>query len=130
MTYLLDSNAVIALSKAHPVLISRLQRTDPGEVAMSAIVAHELYYGAFKSDRVAANLAAFERFRFEILAFDLSDARRAGEVRAALAIKGTPIGPFDTLIAGQASARGLILITRNIREFGRIADLRVENWED
>ena len=130
MTYLLDSNAVIALSKAHPVLINRLKHKEPGEVAISSIVAHELCYGAFKSERVAANLASFERFRFKILAFDASDARRAGEVRAALGAKGTPIGPFDTLIAGQTVARGLILITRNIREFGRVADLQVENWED
>ena len=51
----------------------------------------------------------------------------AGE-RAALEAKRTPIGPYDVLIAGQALARYLTLITRNIREFKRVRGLRFENW--
>jgi tRNA(fMet)-specific endonuclease VapC len=64
-----------------------------------------------------------------VLEFDGEDARRAGEVRAFLAAKGTPIGPYDVLIAGQALARDMILVTRNTDEFRRVKGLRVEDWE-
>ena len=67
--------------------------------------------------------------RFEILPFDAEDARHAGEVRAALERAGTPIGGYDVLIAGQALARDLILVTHNMREFERVAGLRIEDWE-
>lgn len=52
----------------------------------------------------------------------------AGEIRALLANKGTPIGPLDVLIAGQAKARQLTLITRNTNEFRRVIGLQIENW--
>lgn len=90
---------------------------------------HELYFGAFRSQSIEQNLALVDRLRFEVLPLDQDDARRAGEIRAALAAQGTPIGGYDVLIAGQASARGLTLVSRNVREFARVESLRVENWE-
>ena len=83
---------------------------------------------AYRSERIAESLTRVEGLRFEVLDFDHEDARTAGELRAALAKSGTPIGPYDTLIAGQAKARELILITRNVREFERVGGLRVECW--
>lgn len=65
---------------------------------------------------------------FPILDFDQNDAFVAGEIRAALAAKGTPIGPYDVLIAGQAKARGLTLVTNNVGEFNRVENLQVEDW--
>jgi tRNA(fMet)-specific endonuclease VapC len=65
-----------------------------------------------------------------VLPLDLEDARHAGELRARLAARGTPIGAYDILIAGQARARGLVLITRNLREFERAPGLNAENWHD
>lgn len=129
MIYLLDSNAIIALLKGHAGFIARLKRCDPEDVAISAIVAHELFYGAYRSRRRADNLARLDALRFPILEFDGEDARRAGELRAALADAGTPIGPYDILIAGQAIARGLVLVSHNRGEFARVPDLRWEDWE-
>ncbi len=63
-----------------------------------------------------------------ILEFDREDARTAGEIRAALARQGTPIGPYDVLIAGQARARDLMLVTNNLSEFQRIDGLKIEDW--
>ena len=60
--------------------------------------------------------------------FDGKAAEEYGKIRAELERKGTPIGPMDTLIAGHARARGLILVTNNTREFNRVADLAVEDW--
>ncbi len=63
-----------------------------------------------------------------MIPFDKEDAIAAGNIRATLALAGTPIGPFDTLIAGQALCRGLTLVTANTREFSRVEGLRVEDW--
>jgi tRNA(fMet)-specific endonuclease VapC len=126
MRYLLDANAVIAASK----IAKRARRERPGEVAISAIVAHELFYGAFRSRRTTQNLALIDALQFIVLKFDKEDARQAGEVRAMQASKGTPIGPYDVLIAGQAVARDMILVTHNVHEFGRVAGLRFEDWQE
>ena len=101
----------------------------PGDMEMCAIVAHELYYGAYKSQRAAGNVALIDHVQFEVLDFDKEDARRAGEVRAVLAARGKPIGPYDVMIVGQALARGLILVTHNAGEFERVDGLRWEDWE-
>jgi tRNA(fMet)-specific endonuclease VapC len=127
--FLLDTNAVIALFKGGEVFASRLRQHQPEDFGLSAIVMHELFYGASKSRRAAENLARIEALRFAVLEFDREDARKAGEIRAMLAGQGTPIGPYDVLIAGQAVARGLTLITHNIGEFRRIPQLKLEDWE-
>ena len=127
--YLLDTNAVIALlNDPRSALGKRVRRHKPEEFCISAIVAHELFYGAFKSRHAAANIALVEAIRFEVLELDRDDARHAGQIRAQLGAQGTPIGPYDVLIAGQARARGLILITHNTREFSRVPDLKSEDW--
>ena len=126
--YLLDTNAVIALLNGQPKLAARVRQHPPSEVGISSIVAHELYYGAFRSRRRDRNLALVDAMQFEVLAFDTEDARMAGEIRALLAAQGTPIGPYDILIAGQAAARGLVLVTGNLREFTRVNRLQVQDW--
>jgi tRNA(fMet)-specific endonuclease VapC len=128
--YLLDANAVIALlndTTSNAAL--RARREKPSDVVIPAIVAHELFYGAFNSRRAAQNLAVVDALQFAVLEFDKEDARQAGEVRALLASKGTPIGPYDVLIAGQAVARNMILVTHNTQEFGRVPGLRLEDWQ-
>ncbi|MGV7243519.1 PIN domain-containing protein [Caballeronia sp. M23-90] len=129
MNYLLDTNAVIALMKGNSGFLARLRQHRPRDFAISSIVAHELCYGAYKSQNAAENLKRVEALQFEVLDFDTEDARHAGEVRAELALAGTPSGPYDALIAGQALARALTLITRNTREFRRVSKLNVEDWE-
>lgn len=129
MRFLLDTNAVIAILKGHAGFIARMTQYQPGDYAMPSIVAHELYYGAFKGQRVAENLARVEALQFPVLELDHEDARRAGMLRAELAGAGTPIGPYDVLIAGQAMSRDMTLVTRNLREFRRVPDLRLEDWE-
>jgi tRNA(fMet)-specific endonuclease VapC len=93
----------------------------PSDVGVPSIVAHELFYGAYRSQRVNENLARVEALQFETLDFDHADARQAGQIRAALHMAGTPIGPYDVLIAGQTLARDLTLVTHNLREYKRVA---------
>ncbi|MER8373870.1 type II toxin-antitoxin system VapC family toxin [Mesorhizobium sp. M1409] len=128
MIYLLDTNAVIAVIKGDDGLLTLLKQRTPQDFALSAIVVHELYYGAEKSQRRPENLARIEALQFPVLEFDREDARHAGEIRATLATLGTPIGPYDALIGGQARARNLTLMTRNVREFERIKNLSIETW--
>jgi tRNA(fMet)-specific endonuclease VapC len=127
--FLLDTNSIIALLKGHHQFLKRMRQHQPQDVAVSAIVAHELFYGAFKGQRTVENLTRIDALRFEVLEFDREDALQSGQLRATLTTSGTPIGPYDVLIAGQAIARGLTLITHNLREFQRAAGLQVEDWE-
>lgn len=129
MRFLLDTNAVIAVMAGKAVVTGRLRQQALRDVAVSSVVIHELRYGASKSARQAKNHARIDMLRFEVVPFNAQDARQAGEVRAALERAGTPIGVYDLLIAGQALARDLILVTHNVREFGRVAGLRFEDWE-
>ncbi len=129
MKYLLDTNAVIGFVNGNPGLRRRIGQEDPAAFCVSALVTHEMYYGAFKGRQTEKNLRLIDTLSFEILDFDDTDGRRAGEIRALLANLGTPIGPYDVLIAGQALARDLTVITHNTREFLRVPGLKVEDWQ-
>jgi tRNA(fMet)-specific endonuclease VapC len=130
MRYLLDTNTLIAiLNDRRSKPSRRVRRYEPADVVTSAIVIHELYFGAFKSGRPVDNVARLDELQIHALALDREDARSAGEIRAVLKTAGTPIGPYDILIAGQARARNLILVTNNTREFSRVGDLQIEDWQ-
>lgn len=130
MKFLLDTNAVIAFMKGNERLHARMQQHRPADFVLSVVVMYELLYGAYHSQRVQQNLTRVESLRFEVIGLDQGDARAAAQLRAELARRGTPVGPCDVLIAGQAWSRRLTLITRNMREFERIGQIRAENWED
>ncbi len=132
--YLLDTNACIAVLNGKPLPVrTRLQKEFDGgaKVFVSAIVAFELWYGVAKSARPEANarlLTTFFAGPLNLLPFEEEDARVAGTVRARLEAAGKPIGAYDLLIAGQALRHELTLVTANLREFGRIKDLKWEDW--
>lgn len=132
MTYLLDTNTVVALldPARRRKVMARIMARSPGQVITSAVVAHELYYGAHKSAQPGANVSRLGTlFRdIEPVPFTTGDGEAAGQIRAQLAAAGTPIGPYDVLIAGQARARGITLVSNNTREFGRVHDLAVVDW--
>lgn len=128
MRFLLDTNAVIALLENDRSFVDRARTYLPSDFGMSAIVHHELCFGAYKSRRVSANLQNVHALQFEVVPISKADAERSGEIRAALQAKGTPIGPNDVLIAGQAVERSLTLITHNVAEFGRVDGLKFEVW--
>lgn len=128
---LLDTNAVIALlARRSDALLQRVQAAEPGSLAVSSVVTHELYYGAYRSQKIAFNLETLRLLFADLAILDLDreDARVAGEIRANLARQGTQIGPYDVLIAGQARARNLTLITNNTDEFARVPWLEIQDW--
>jgi len=133
VNYLLDTNVCIALINGSSSRIRQryIQATAHILPQVSPIAAHELWYGVAKSDRVAENanrLTAFLNNAVEILDYTEQDAHAAGEIRAELERAGQRIGEYDTLIAGQAYSRNLILVTANTREFDRVKGLIVEDW--
>lgn len=87
-------------------------------------------FGAENSQPVERHLAEIEAMvaRLEVLPFDTKGAYHFGQIRAALYAVGRPIGPYDMMVASQARASGLILITNNVKEFARVPGLLFENW--
>ncbi|MBZ5549589.1 MAG: type II toxin-antitoxin system VapC family toxin [Acidobacteriia bacterium] len=134
MTYLLDTNACIALiNDKAPSVRMRLQKAlaNDARILVSSVVAFELWYGVAKSARPEANARLVETFfagPVSLLAFEQEDAKVAGRVRAALEAVGKPIGAYDLLIAAQALRHQLTLITANGKEFGRVKRLEWVDW--
>jgi tRNA(fMet)-specific endonuclease VapC len=128
--WLLDTNAMIALLKGRSAAFtSRIMAEEPEAFGLSVFVYHELVYGAAKSARPEQNLKVIDAIAFPLLSFAPEDASAAGHIRGQIAKLGTSIGPLDVLIAGQALARDLVLISDNAREFSRIPGLKYENWQ-
>jgi tRNA(fMet)-specific endonuclease VapC len=127
--FLFDTNAVMIMLNCNHAFNERVRSYRPDEFGLSAIVAHELYFGAFRSRRRTENLDRVDRLQFEVIDFSRDDARLAGSLRADLAATGTPIGPYDVLIAARALSRGRIILTHNNPEFARVAGLLVEDWQ-
>jgi tRNA(fMet)-specific endonuclease VapC len=134
VSYLLDTNACIALINAQPALV-RVRFAEAvkagAQVLVPAIAIFELWYGVAKSTRPESNAEKVETFLagpVRLLAFEEEDARPAGTVRSALESAGKPVGAYDVLIAGQALSRKFTLVTANAREFGRVKGLVCEDW--
>lgn len=103
---------------------------DGNEIGISSIVLHELTFGAARSKHPQRSSAALNLFLggVSVLDFTPDDAVASGHIRATLTNGGMSIAPFDTLIAGQALRRNLILVTGNIKEFSRVKHLLIMNW--
>ena len=130
LRYMLDTNILIYTIKNRPEVVRQNFEAHDGEICASSVTAMELLYGAHESQAVRRNLDVIEGLlgRLTVLDFDLGAAEHAGQIRAELASAGTPIGPFDVMIAGHARSRGLCLVTNNEGEFERVSGLRLANW--
>lgn len=116
--------------RGHPAAVRRLESHDPGDCAISVVTAYELFTGIAKCREPERERAKVNRLMaiVHVLPFDEAAAQRAAGVRAALESAGNVCGPYDLLIAGHALALGLSLITNNVGEFSRVADLAIEDW--
>ena len=134
MNYLLDTNAVIALLKNDPRPVrDRLRRvvSEGASIALPSIVLYELWYDVARSARRQENaerLRVFLSGSIDSVSFDEVDAAVAGDLRAALEAAGTPIGPYDLLIAAQALRNRATLVTANVSEFARVRGLVWQDW--
>ena len=134
MTYLLDTNACIALINGKPVAVrTRFQWAvaHGKKINVSSIAAFELWYGVAKSVQKEANTNRLETFfagPIQMIPFEAEDAETAGEIRAAIEPAGRPIGAYDLLIAAQGVRHKLTLVTANGKEFARVKGLSWEDW--
>jgi len=134
VNYVLDTNACIALiNHTSAAVRSRFQKGLRGGalIYVSSVVTFELWYGVGKSAHQDFNSRRLETFLagpIVLLPFEDTDSRVAGLIRATLQASGTPIGAYDLLIAGQALARQLTLVTANVSEFSRVKGLSWQDW--
>ncbi len=130
LKYLLDTNIVIYTMKNRPKEVRDALRRYYGQICISSVTYMELVYGAERSANPEQNLRVLEGFaaRLDVLSYGTDAATHTGQIRAELAAAGTPIGPYDQMIAGHARSLGLIVVTNNAREFERVKGLRVDNW--
>jgi len=101
-------------------------------IAVSTVVLYELWYVVARSQRRRENaerLRVFLSGNIDVARFDEDDAVTAGDLRAALETAGTPIGPYDLLIAAQALRSGATLVTANVAEFARVRGLDWQDWK-
>jgi len=122
--------AYTLIKKRPPEARERFREHSPQDAAISTITLFELQYGIEKSQYPQRSRNALSKFLLPLNLIDLdrSSATESAIIRAQLVKKGTPIGPYDLLIAGLARSRGMTLVTNNIKEFKRVAGLHLENW--
>ena len=130
LKFMLDTNICIFTIKNRPEHVREAFNAHHGQLCISTVTLMELVFGAEKSSNPQRNLAVVEGFaaRLDVLKYDWETAANTGQLRAELAKLGTPIGPYDQMIAGHARSLGLVLVTNNTREFERVPGLRIEDW--
>ena len=130
MKYLLDTNALTAWVTKDAIFIKHIQSKNPSDLVISVMTEHEVLFGIACNPRlrlrgVAKNMLSL----LPKLVIASREAAAAADIRADLRSRGQPIGSYDVLIAATALANNLIVVTHNTREFGRIAGLKVEDWQ-
>lgn len=128
-TWLVDTNALIHAMRGRPPRVrEELRRRAPSDIGVSSVTIAELWYGAEKHSHPSTKRAAWADVLapYDVLSFDRAAAEHHARLRYAL--RHTPIGERDLLIAAIAIANGLIVVTQNTSEFGRVPDLVVEDW--
>jgi len=133
MKYLVDTNILIYIMNSKSIkLQNRFTKKNPEQFCISSVTVAELIYGAKKSKNIEKNIEAAIKVisPFTIIDFTGEDAFEYGDIRADLELKGKVIGGNDLLIAAQARRQNLIVITANVKEYERVARLKVENWAE
>jgi tRNA(fMet)-specific endonuclease VapC len=130
LKYMLDTNIAIYTIKNKPGEVREAFKAHDGQMCISSVTLMELIYGAEASAAVERNLREIEGFaaRLEVLPYDNDAAIHTGQLRAELKKMGRPIGPYDEMIAGHARSQGLVVVTKNIKQFENAPGIRLENW--
>jgi tRNA(fMet)-specific endonuclease VapC len=128
--YLLDTNTCIAVMRSHAKVTKRMATVLPSDCRISSITSYELFTGVEKCANPAKERAKVELLLRTVaeMPFESAGAKEAGRIRALLESQGQSIGPYDLLLAGQALALSMVLVTANTNEFSRVPRLTLENW--
>jgi len=131
--FLLDTTVVSDFTRGLPAVLARLKATRKGDAAICTVTAMEIEYGLQLNPARARKIEPMIRELLQdlpVLAYEREDAMATAGLRAALNKRGTPIGPYDVMIAGTALRRGLVMVTSNGDEFERIQGLILEDWRN
>ncbi len=130
MKYLLDTNICIYLLNGNEVLEEKVREIGVFSIYISNVTLAELYFGAYNSRKVDANLERIDLFKKNLTVYPDSDrsAETFGRFKSKLRYEGRIIEDFDILIASIASVNNCILVTNNTNHFERIEELKIENW--
>ncbi|MCB1177077.1 MAG: type II toxin-antitoxin system VapC family toxin [Leptospiraceae bacterium] len=132
MKYILDTNVCINFLKGNiPSLAKKFSSVSKENRIIPSVVRAELFYGAYKSTFPEKNIKVVKEFLnlHPELDFDSKSSEIYGQIRTDLEKKGTPIGPYDLQIAAITIANNCILVTHNTKEFSRVNNLQIEDWE-
>ena len=132
LRYLLDTDICIYLLNGNENVKGRVSQEGVEALAIAMPTVSELYFGAYNSTRVEANVERVHTFLSppcpRVLLLDEPAAEKFGRYKALLRREGRPIGDMDLLIATIASHHGLTVVTNNAAHFERLPDLTLENW--
>ncbi len=128
--FLLYTDTIIYSLKGNDFVVQNLAAHQRDPLKISVISLMELYYGAYKSGKMKANLAKVRRIEkaFDIISVDFSVAETFGMIKSDLELQGTPLDDFDLVVAASALAHNLILVTNNEKHFRRVEGLELDNW--
>ena len=128
--YLLDTDILIYSLKAHEIVQQNLRHHLHDPINVSAVTLMELYYGAYKSQKIANNLAKVKAIEnsLEIIPVNREMVEIFGVLKSDLEKAGKPLDDFDLILAATAMSHNLIIVTNNEKHFGRIDGLKMENW--
>lgn len=130
LRFMLDTNVCIRVLRDRPPSARVRFNAEADGLCISTVTLAELLHGAARSSRPGETRHEVERLaaRLEVLPFDEAAAGHYGDIRADLERRGCVIGPYDLMIAAHARSRGLVVVTGNLGEFGRVDGLRCEDW--
>ena len=130
--YLLDTDTIIYSLKGHEAVQKNLSTHIDDPMSLSVISLMELYYGAYKSQKVTSNLSKIRILEktFEIIPTGTEIAEIFGILKTDLEKSGNPLDDFDLIIAACAMTYNLTLVTNNYRHFERIDGLKLANWSE
>ena len=128
--YMLDTDICSYIIKRNPASVAQAfweHKND--EICVSSVTYAELIYGAMRSGSPRIH-AAIKRLvaRFNIVDFNEAAALEYARIRRSLEVKGTPVANADIMIASCAMIKKAVLVTNNVKHFGKIHDLKIENW--
>jgi len=128
--YILDTNTLIYFFKGIGSVADNLLAVSPKDIGIPAVVLYELEYGVAKSSSPQKRMKQLEELcaLVEVLTFGNKEAKTSATIRAVLEKKGTPIGPYDVMIAGTALSKQGVLVTNNTKEFRRVPKLQIVDW--
>lgn len=130
MKYHLDTSTVIDVLKFHRESLLNFELTPIQDIAISSIVAHELWQGAAEVDSGSRSRKLLLRFMdaIEVIPFGLKEAETSGSISSYLSKVGKSIGYLDPFIAGHAITQSATLVTRNTKHFRLVPGLQIVDW--